>query len=55
MKRRLFLLLLMPVLWTACTSHHYQIDGIFPSDDGTPVWLIDLSAKDTLARTAVLK
>ena len=46
-------LLLLPVLLTACTSHRYQIDGIFTADEGTPVWLIDVQAKDTLAEATV--
>ena len=44
---------LLFALLTACTSSQYRIDGIFTADDGTPVWLIDQNAKDTLAETAV--
>ena len=47
------LALLLPVLLIACTNNHYQIDGIFTADDDTPVWLIDMQAKDTLAKTTV--
>ncbi len=51
MKR--IVLLLIPVLLGACAQRTYQIDGIFTADDGTPVWLIDADAKDTLAVTSV--
>ena len=51
--KRFFLFLLLPVLMTACTDRHYRIDGIFTTDDGTQVWLIDAGAKDTLAVTTV--
>ena len=44
---------LLFALLTACTSSQYRIDGIFTAEDGTPVWLIDQNAKDTLAQTAV--
>ena len=44
---------LLFALLTACTSSQYRIDGIFTAEDGTPVWLIDQNAKDTLAETAV--
>lgn len=40
-------------LLTACTSGQYRVDGIYTAEDGTPVWLIDQNAKDTLAGTAV--
>ena len=46
-----YLLLVMAL--TACTQKHFQINGIWNADDGTPVWLIDTDAKDTLAQTAV--
>jgi len=45
--------LLLPVLLIACTNDQYQIDGIYTADDDTPVWLIDMQAKDTLAKTTV--
>ena len=51
MKNR-FLYGLLFALLTACTSHQYRIDGIFTTEDGTPVWLIDPNTKDTLAGTA---
>ncbi len=51
--KRFFFLLLLPVLMVACTDRHYQINGIFTTDDGTPVWLIDAAVKDTLAQTTV--
>ena len=44
---------LLFALLTACTSSQYRIDGIYTAEDGTPVWLIDQNAKDTLAETAV--
>ena len=40
-------------LMTACTTGQYRIHGIYTVEDGTPVWLIDQNAKDTLAETAV--
>ena len=40
-------------LLTACTTGQYRIHGIYTVEDGTPVWLIDQNAKDTLAETAV--
>ena len=40
-------------LMTACTTDQYRIHGIYTAEDGTPVWLIDQNAKDTLAETAV--
>ena len=51
--KRFFIFFLLPVLMTACTDRHYRIDGIFTTDDGTQVWLIDAGAKDTLAVTTV--
>jgi thiol-disulfide isomerase/thioredoxin len=52
MRKRVVYGLLFALL-TACTSSQYRIDGIFTAEDGTPVWLIDQNAKDTLAETAV--
>lgn len=52
MKGRCFYGLLLALL-TACTSGQYRVDGIYTAEDGTPVWLIDQNAKDTLAGTAV--
>ena len=46
-------LLLIPLLLGACARQAYQIDGIFTADDGTPVWLIHVDAKDTLDQTVV--
>ena len=51
--RTLFVYGLLFALLTACTSSQYRIDGIYTAEDGTPVWLIDQNAKDTLAQTAV--
>ncbi len=45
--------LLLVVALTACTQKHFQINGIWNAEDGTPVWLIDTDAKDTLAQTVV--
>ena len=44
---------LLVVALTACTQKHFQINGIWNAEDGTPVWLIDSDAKDTLAQTVV--
>ena len=52
MKGRCFYGLFLALL-TACTSGQYRIDGIYTAEDGTPVWLIDQNAKDTLAGTTV--
>ena len=46
-------LLLIPLLLGACARQAYQIDGIFSADDGTPVWLIHVDAKDTLDQVVV--
>ena len=46
-------LLLIPLLLGACARQAYQIDGIFTADDGTPVWLIHVDAKDTLDQAVV--
>ena len=51
--RKHFLYGLFLALLTACTTGHYRIQGIYTAEDGTPVWLIDQNAKDTLAETAV--
>ena len=50
MKKIFPILLLLAI---SCTDRHYQIDGIFTTDDDTPVWLIDAATKDTLAQTTV--
>ena len=52
MKRFLTLLLLAAAL-LSCMQTRYQMDGLWDAADGTPVWLIDLDAKDTLAQTTV--
>ena len=52
MKRIVRNLLLVAAL-TACTQNHFRIDGIWNAEDGTPVWLIDTDARDTLAQTVV--
>ena len=51
--RNRFLYGLLFALLTACTSSQYRIGGIYTTEDGTPVWLIDQNAKDTLAETVV--
>ena len=51
--RKTMLSLLVPALLTACSTGHYQIDGIYSAEDGTPVWLIDKNVKDTLAETTI--
>ena len=52
MKRILFFLALAAVM-LSCGRHAYTIDGIFTTDDGTEVYLIDADRADTLARTEV--
>ncbi|MBQ3742237.1 MAG: AhpC/TSA family protein [Bacteroidales bacterium] len=52
MKRILFLLVLTAAL-VSCGKTAYTIDGIFTTDDGTEVYLIDLDRGDTLAVTTV--
>ena len=52
MKRILFWLLLTAAL-VSCGKTAYTIDGIFTTDDGTEVYLIDLDRGDTLAVTSV--
>ena len=52
MKRVILLSLLLPA-FLSCAQKQYQIDGVWDTEDGTPVWLIDASAKDTLAQTTV--
>ena len=51
--KKTLLLLLAALMAVACNSNRYTIDGIFTVEDGTPVWLIDLGAQDTLAGTKV--
>ena len=53
MKNCFLLPCLLALALASCQHHQYQIDGLWNTDDGTPVWLIDLNAKDTLAQTAV--
>lgn len=45
--------LFLLMLTASCTKQDYQINGIFTTADDTPVYLIDTSAKDTLAVTGV--
>ena len=52
MKRILFLSVLCAAL-VSCGKTAYTIDGIFTTDDGTEVYLIDLDRNDTLAVTTV--
>jgi thiol-disulfide isomerase/thioredoxin len=52
MKRILFLLVLTAAL-VSCGKTAYTIDGIFTTDDGTEVYLIDLDRGDTLSVTSV--
>ena len=52
MKRILFWLVLTAAL-VSCGKTAYTIDGIFTTDDGTEVYLIDLDRGDTLAVTSV--
>ena len=52
MKRILFLLVLCAAL-VSCGKTAYTIDGIFTTDDGTEVYLIDLDRGDTLSVTTV--
>lgn len=52
MKRILFLLALAAVL-LSCGRNAYTINGIFTTDDGTDVYLIDSDRADTLAKTEV--
>ena len=52
MKRILFFRALAAVM-LSCGRHAYTIDGIFTTDDGTEVYLIDADRADTLARTEV--
>ena len=52
MKRILFWLVFTAAL-VSCGKTAYTIDGIFTTDDGTEVYLIDLDRGDTLAVTSV--
>ena len=52
MKRILFLLVLGAAL-VSCGKTAYTINGIFTTDDGTEVYLIDLDRTDTLGVTTV--
>ncbi len=52
MKKILFLMVLTAAL-VSCGKTAYTIDGIFTTDDGTEVFLIDLDRGDTLAVTTV--
>ena len=45
--------IVMLFLLVSCADRYYQMNGIFSTADGKEVWLIDASAKDTLAMTIV--
>ena len=45
--------LVLILLASSCTDRRFQIDGIFTTDDGTEVYLIDMNRRDTLDRTTV--
>lgn len=51
--KRIFPILLFAAAVLSCGQTHYQIDGLWDAEDGTPVWLIDTNAGDTLAQTTV--
>jgi hypothetical protein len=51
--KRFFPILLFAAAVLSCGQTHYQIDGLWDAEDGTPVWLIDTNAGDTLAQTTV--
>jgi thiol-disulfide isomerase/thioredoxin len=53
MMKRFVWIPLLALAISACTRQHYQIDGLWDTEDGTPVWLIDVESKDTLAQAAV--
>ena len=52
-RKSFFFLLALTLMVSACSDRHYQIDGIFTTDDGTQVYLIDLDRSDTLGVTTV--
>ena len=51
--KQLFLLSVLVAALSSCTQAHYRIDGLWDTEEDTPVWLIDAGAKDTLAQTRV--
>ena len=51
--KRILLLLMLAAFTLSCGRNAYTIDGIFTTDDGTPVLLIDLEQSDTLSATTV--
>ena len=51
--KRFVMIPLLALAISACTRQHYQIDGLWDTEDGTPVWLIDVESKDTLAQATV--
>lgn len=53
MIRSFFVWALSAFLCLSCADRHYQINGIFTTDDGTEVYLIDVDARDTLGTTTV--
>ena len=51
--KRVVLFSLLVLAISACQQNQYQIQGVWNAENGTPVWLIDMQAKDTLAQTTV--
>ena len=51
--KRILILSLVVLAFTACKQNQYQINGVWNAENDTPVWLIDMQVKDTLAQTAV--
>ena len=51
--KRIVILSLVALAFTACKQNQYQINGVWNAENDTPVWLIDMQTKDTLAQTAV--
>lgn len=51
--KRIVILSLLVLAFTACKQNQYQINGVWNAENDTPVWLIDMQAKDTLAQTTV--
>ena len=51
--KRIVILSLVALALAACKQNQYQINGVWNAENDTPVWLIDMQAKDTLAQTAV--
>ena len=51
--KRIVILSLLVLAFTACKQNQYQINGVWNAENDTPVWLIDMQAKDTLVQTTV--